>query len=410
VIQQDQRVTSRLSTYLNRRIWAVPENVTVSVDELRTIDRTNWPKSKNEADGRQSSPGPDRRTNTRKILGASYYIHYPDPGFKRGKLEDEGTVELRSGTRVHWFLWSGERPAVQSYAAISGYIAALYENELFDITAHSSNYRGFGVSDSEVRRRLWLVLEPPRLDQDGQFGVYPRTDRNSLLLRGGAAAGEPLPIADWAAEFADKMPAPIVSAIRAARVDAGGTITDPHWRDRLAERFGALWRLVRLRAKPTGALSVTIVQASWETHQGDDARPKVVRSRAGAGRGRTDETNLGSRSGPTPAVKSTPAGGIPVYIPVRAEDIGEQGMLAAWQPHHPEHPEGAVLLNIEHPVLEAEIHRWQSMYPDHLSEAIGKEVIDVYGEIIVAKVAHSEHLKVSCLHSGLSKSFAILRL
>jgi hypothetical protein len=45
-------------------------------------------------------------------------------------------------------------------------------------------------------------------------------------------------------------------------------------------------------------------------------------------------------------------------------------------------------------VLKAEVARWQVMYPDHLSEAIRDEVIAVYGETAVAKVAHSEQMKV----------------
>jgi len=68
-------------------------------------------------------------------------------------------------------------------------------------------------------------------------------------------------------------------------------------------------------------------------------------------------------------------------------------MLAAWQPNDPEYPEGVVLLNVEHPVIETEIEHWQSQYPDHLAQEIREDVIDVYGQIAVAKVAHSEHLK-----------------
>ena len=67
--------------------------------------------------------------------------------------------------------------------------------------------------------------------------------------------------------------------------------------------------------------------------------------------------------------------------------------LAAWAPHHPDHPEGAVLINVGHEVLEEEITYWQSQYPDHLAEPIRDEVIAVYGESAVAKVAHSEFLK-----------------
>ncbi len=68
-------------------------------------------------------------------------------------------------------------------------------------------------------------------------------------------------------------------------------------------------------------------------------------------------------------------------------------MLAAWAPNHPDYPEGAVLINIEHPVMEEEVAHWQAQYGDHLADQIAEEVIATYGEIAVAKVAHSEHLK-----------------
>ena len=40
------------------------------------------------------------------------------------------------------------------------------------------------------------------------------------------------------------------------------------------------------------------------------------------------------------------AGGIPTYRPAGNDDV-EEGCLAAWQPHDPEHEEGVVLLNID---------------------------------------------------------------
>ena len=76
-------------------------------------------------------------------------------------------------------------------------------------------------------------------------------------------------------------------------------------------------------------------------------------------------------------------------------------MLAAWQPRDPEHPEGVVLLNVEHPVLIEQIEHFQAQYPDHYADEIAEHVISAYGEIAVAKIAHSEHLK------GLHPSFVI---
>jgi hypothetical protein len=71
----------------------------------------------------------------------------------------------------------------------------------------------------------------------------------------------------------------------------------------------------------------------------------------------------------------------------------EAGMLAAWQPNDPEYPEGVVLLNVEHAVLVEQIEFFQAQYPDHYADEIAANVIAAYGEIAVAKVAHSEHLK-----------------
>ena len=49
--------------------------------------------------------------------------------------------------------------------------------------------------------------------------------------------------------------------------------------------------------------------------------------------------------------------------------------------------------NVDHPVIREEVEHWQSQYPDHHAEGIQQEVLKAYGEIAVAKVAHSEHLK-----------------
>jgi hypothetical protein len=285
----------------------------------------------------------------------------------------------------------GAAPKVHSYAAIGGYVAALYRNELYDLTAHPARFRSFGVSESEVRSKLWLIIRPPELDEDGKHGVYPRTDRNALLLKGGPSAGEPLPIADWAAEFSDQMPEPIREAIKEARTGEEGTLTDSVWRERLAERFGSRWRIARLRAAKGGSLTVDPTQSGGGPHT--RARRKKKRGGTGGGAGgRRGDVNTGAMPGTVPAKKVNVAGGIPHFRPVRGDSLTE-GMLAAWQRNDHEHAEGVVLINVDHPVLAAEIEYWQSMYPDHLADEIRKDVINTYGEIGVAKVAHSEHLK-----------------
>ena len=184
-----------ISTYLNRRLWTMPDGVQVTVDELRSEDPKTWPVSEEMA---HVTGGADRRTNRRKIEGAKYYVEYPVASFKKGKLEASGTVEVSDHTKIDWFLWGGDRPGIQSYAAQGGYIAALYNNELYDVTNHHATYRSFGVLETAVRAKLWLVLRPPIFDENnGRHGVYPRGDRSSLLIMGGSRAGDPLPINGW---------------------------------------------------------------------------------------------------------------------------------------------------------------------------------------------------------------------
>ncbi len=384
----DESDIKGISTYLNRRLWELPDGVEIVVDELRSEDRKRWPTSKHMA---HVSGGADRRTNRRKIEGGKFYIEYPSASFTKGKLAAKGTVPVRDGTEIDWFLWEGTRPKISAYAAEGGYIAALYKGELYDKSNHHATYRSFGIPEAQVRSKLWLIIRPPVFDEsNGKHGVYPRGDRNSLLIMGGPHAGDPLPINDWGADFADHMPEQIHEAIKAARAGGSGSVTDDSWKDRLADRFGSRWRIFKLRAKKSGKLSLDPDQPG--------SMPRVAkRNRIGAdgthGNGGTSgSSNTGSSRGPVPATRKKVAGGIPTYELVTSDDLPD-GMMAAWMPNHPDHPEGAVLLAVDHPVMEEEITHWQSQYADHLADNVSAEVLACYGEIAVAKVAHSEHLK-----------------
>ena len=391
--KRSEKELKGISSYLNKRIWEIPKELEVHVEELRVQERADWPRSEEEAHGPQNDFGPDRRTNRRRILGAKHHIEYDRPNAK-GELAGAGVLTLEDRTRVHWFLWSGDRPHVGSYAAENGFIAALYGNVLYDVTSHSSSYRTFGVTEAVVRKNLWIVLEPPILNSEGH-GVYPRTDRNALLIKGGPTAGAPLPMQDWGAEFADNMPDKILEALRAARGGLTGSITDDAWREKLADRFGSLWRLMRLRTKPGGSLLVEPISKGTVPLLDKIVRkPRLKPVSKGGEGGRGGLLSIGRDKGPQPAAMSKMSGGIPTYKLVRGTDLGDDDkMLAVWMKNDPEHPEGVVLINFEHPMLEAEVHRWQSMYADHLAEKVREEVLAVYGEIAVAKVAHSEHLK-----------------
>jgi hypothetical protein len=380
-----------ISSYLNRRIWQVPAGSRIFVHELRTNDRNEWPTSSRQAFASQSVSGPDRRINNREVRGAQFFIEYTDSRFKGGQLAAKGSLQLHDGTIVDWYLWEGDRPAVQSYASIGGYIGALYKNELYDVTTHHSTYRSFGVSEGSVRKRLWLIARPPVFEEGVRAGVYPRTDRNALLIKGGPDAGSPLPFGDWAAEFADAMPQELRAAIIAARSGASGTLENDRWKDRLAERFGARWKIRKLVAVLAGPEKTAAEQPGTE-HTPTVIRPAKAAVRSGGSGATLGRPRVGALGGEKPAVVSLVAGGIPSYRIVPPDELSE-GMLAAWQPHDPEHPEGVVLINAGHPVLVEAVRHWQELYGDLHADDVREEVLRVYGEVAVAKVAHSEHLK-----------------
>lgn len=385
---RDESDIKGVSSYLNRRIWDTPSGTALMVDEIRLQEPKSWPESEEMA---HRTGGSQRRTNRRTIEGAKHYVRYPSKSFAKGKLSASGSVPLDDGTKIEWFLWSGERPEINAYAARGGYIAAVYGDELYDITTHHATYRSFGVTEGAVRSKLWLIAHPP-VYGEGQWGVYPRGDRNSLLVQGGARAGEPLPFNDWGAQFSERMPAPIRRALREARAGTSGTLDDTSWRDRLADRFGARWKISRRLADERGSSSVIPRQPGSLPRA---AKPKKrITSSAGGSSGGTDgSAAVGSQPGPVPAKLTSVAGGIPTYEFVLSADLGSPGMIAAWAPNHPEHPEGAVLVATDHPVIEEQVAHWQRQFPPHLEEDVRKEVLSIYGEIVVAKVAHSEQLK-----------------
>lgn len=391
-----------LAAYMNRRIWEIPVGTEVLVDELRSSDRRQWPKAEAEAHNTGEGRTGDVRTNRRTIMGARHYVTYPVATFSKGRVQGTGTVMLRDNTKAHWWLWEGDRPAVHSYAQVQGFVAALYKNELYDMTSHLSTYRSFGVTDPEVRQRLWILLEPEPFDEKTKRGVYPRTDRNALLLRGGPDAGAALPLPDWGADFADKMPEPIREALRQAHQDAASQEVNPRWREALAERFGDRWRLPKLRAVPeaTGDLTVDANQTGGEpVIRARRPRPEADRGGDRASSepkhgltGTQGPTVVGSLPGAAPAERARLGVSIPSYRLAKAEEL-EEGMLAAWQSKDPEHPEGVVLLNRAHPVLQQQIAYWVAQYADHMAPEVEAEVLNVYGQVAVAKVAHSEKLK-----------------
>ncbi len=378
-----------VSLYLNSR-YADLSGVDVRVAEPRSEKKSRWPKSPED---------PKERINVRRIWGARHYLE-TDPDFPAGRLAASGTLPLDGGrVKAHWFLWSGERKSLHTYAREGGYVAIQYSGELYSLTTNKAHFRWFGIVESSVQHDVTILIEPPsyRPGEPSAYGVYPEQSRNRLLFAGDGEKGSELPITKWAYEFAENMPIEIRDAITAARGNEDtGTIND-EYRKRLLDRFGNRW------TQPSAVLL-----DSEGKHAGSEA-PQPLATRKGGEREATprepEDTDtrvrkkaerptdpngrpLNDKQG-TSEVRNRPVD-IPKYRFSHKDEFEEPWHLALWSPHEADGP--TVCINVDSPILQEIIEYRQSLYPEIYAEEIANEIRRAFGEIATCKIAHSQRL------------------
>jgi len=377
-----------LSVYLNTRFWNLAD-VDVRVVELRSEKKTQWPERADERDDA-------RRPNNRQIKGARHWLL--DVTGSSGRLFEHGTVAL-DGDRVNaeWYLWEGERPHIHSYAKRTGYIAMRYKSELFHVTSNKVHFRWFGVVEGKVQQNLTLILEPPLYQtNNGRWGVHPDQSRNRLIFTGNGEKGVDVPISDWGLEFSEHMPEPVLAAIRAARGERGGSITDEDYRRRLQDKFGDRWTMkvfVKARQKNRDAQPATVVDGGDQVEVFDlSDQPGTVN---GGGRRKRKKTVKLLR---TPVIVGGPDDGVERQVPVDVprfrlggkDEFDRPWHVALWMPNDPDGP--TVVINTESPILQEVVQHHQAQYPEVLAEEVEKIVFEVFGEVAACKVAHSQKL------------------
>lgn len=394
----DEKDIKGLSVYLNTRFWDL-STVDVTVTELRSEKKTSWPTGPNDRDDA-------RRPNNRRIMGARHYIQ--DIEGKEGKLTGHGTLMLdEERVIVDWFLWEGQRPAIHSYAKKGGYVAVRYRDELFDLSAAKPIFRAFGVIEDKVQQNLTIIIEPQHYHPTSTpWGVHPDQSRNRLIFTGNGEKGGSLPMFDWGAEFAEQLPEAIRQAILAARGENKGSIEDEEYRKRLQDRFGARWTIRR---------RVAVAERTERTEEGQATADTVnvsVIERRGPRRGvistrrkkTVEQVHVIAEAGTgTATVERDMPVDVPHYRYGMKEDFDQDWHLAAWFPNDTQGP--TVLLNQEAPVLLEAIKYHQDQYPDIYAEEIQKAVMDTYGEIAAAKIAHSQKLTSRISEQELDKDY-----
>lgn len=383
--------------YFNTRFFDLPDGVTLRVVEMPE-DPAAWPKS----------PSESGKFQFRTVRGSKSLIEYVKSSGEQF-VASKGAVALSDGTQVQWWLRTEPKVDTGGLGATSGYIGVLYRNELYglahadqedgDTRVGASVYRQFGIGSDSVRRRVYLIIEPPEYGEStGTPGVAPSTGRADLYWMGVGQSPRSVKPADWSQEFGEKLPKEILDAITAEYAAQEHTEDQEERLKRVMDRFSKRWRATRARVQAENTDTTTTPTSPGSAPRAPidlpPPRPRNPRKRKVViVRGRGGDTVMGHPgTGTTPAKKTTVSGGVPMARWVRAEDINDPGMMAAWQTPSAQYPNGCIDLDQEHPVIREQIEYWKSQYPPAVGPQVEDIVRQAYEEVAVAKVSHMHAL------------------
>jgi hypothetical protein len=244
-----------VTRYLNTRYYRFPEGITVKA-------REGWQNDRNDKD----------RNVLRTIVGQERYLD--------DHLQASGNVELPNGI-AHWWILRDESALTQNtgYIASSGHCAALWKNELYDMTpggrANTAALQNFGVIFGY--QQVVIYVEPR---EGPQVEILSNTPRTSLLMN-----GIPLPWADWQDEFRKQMPPEIAAHMEAVAAGSQSSDHSDSIRDRL-KQIEELFKLSRYKPMKRGALLVSGDSPAAGGGVRDGERPASGRGGAGLNPGK----------------------------------------------------------------------------------------------------------------------------
>ncbi len=243
-----------IAKYLNTRYFTIPSGITIRA-------REGWEYPRTDHD----------RNLLRRVTGQGAYL--------QEHTKASGTVEL-TGALAHWWIL-GDEPALtqnSGFVESSGHVAALYQNELYELASGRSGtakLQQFGVLFGY--RFVVLYIEPQAGDD---VRITTNTARTQLLVN-----NLPLPWAEWASEFRDKMPPEIEELMEAVAAGAKADDQGESIRERLKEIL-SLYKVSRYRPAPSGDV---LIDEERRTRGGDlqVVREPTHRQRGGSARSGT---------------------------------------------------------------------------------------------------------------------------
>lgn len=213
-----------ISKFLNSRYFEFPENVTVKA-------REGWEYPRSDKD----------RNYLRTVTGQGPYL--------KQHSTTSGKVKLSDATAYWWIL--KDEPAITNNSGFiesAGHMAALYQNELYELAsarAGMSRLQQFGVTFGY--RFVTIYIEP---NNSSKKALTTNTARTTLLID-----NEPLPWADWAAEFRENLPSEIAQLVAEKAAASMNTDHQKSIRERLKDIMD-LFRISRYRPTPMGDTSI----------------------------------------------------------------------------------------------------------------------------------------------------------
>jgi len=208
-----------ISKYLNTRYFELPSNITLKA-------REGWEYERTDKD----------RNYLRSLTGQAQYL-------SQHSLSS-GRVNLSEAVG-HWWILRDEQAIANNsgYVESAGHVAALYQNELYELsTARSGMARlqQFGVTFGY--RLVVVYVEPTNISQ-----VTTNTARTTLLMN-----NEALPWTEWAAEFRENMPGEIAKLVAEKAAAAANTDHQKSIKDRLRDILD-LFKVSRYRPYAMGS-------------------------------------------------------------------------------------------------------------------------------------------------------------
>lgn len=246
-----------VSKYLNTRYFRLPETVTVKA-------REGWEYPRSDSN----------RNVLRTVTGQRVYLE--------AHKELSGTRELSDAT-CHWWILKDETALTTNsgFLESAGHVAALYQDELYEVATGRSGVaklQQFGIT---FGYKFVVIYVEPRVDS--AKSVTTNTPRTALLVD-----REPLPWADWAAEFRDNMPQELAAFVNSKAAAAADTDHSKAIRDRLKEIL-EMFKLSRYQPAKDGNRLIdpdTVARGGkpgLQPREGSSGRSSTSRSGGGTG-------------------------------------------------------------------------------------------------------------------------------